>query len=181
MKAVSYRIFVKKIACRNLLYFNKSVKKRSFPGDKESEILSQRERARGFYKALANNKLPFKKDAIFTVRDFYFEEGFSVFNSIHSAPFPIDGIFCAAGDVIAQGIMLEAKKNGYKIPEEYAIVGYDDIPSSSLVYPALTTIRQPLFQIGKLAYEKAAHMLEDKTVKEEVVVYSVDLVIREST
>jgi LacI family transcriptional regulator len=150
-------------------------------GDKESEILSQRERARGFYKALADNKLPFEKDAIFFVRDFYFEEGFSVFNSIHSAPFPIDGIFCAAGDVIAQGIMLEAKKNGCKIPEEYAIVGYDDIPSSSLVYPALTTIRQPLFQIGKLAYEKAALMLVDKKIKEEVIVYSVDLVVREST
>lgn len=150
-------------------------------GDRETNALSQREREKGYIEALLDHGISHTDEHVFTVEDFYFEEGFQVFDKIYNSPIPFDAIFCAAGDVIAQGILLEAKNKACKIPEKIAIIGYDDIPSSSLVYPSLTTIRQPLFKIGELAYQKASRMLEEDEIKNDVVVYSVDLMIREST
>ena len=89
---------------------------------------------------------------IFFIEDYYFEEGQIVFKRMERCGREIDGIFCAAGDIVASGIMLAAKSEHVNIPGEISIIGYDDIVSSSMIDPPLTSVRQPLFQIGKNGY-----------------------------
>ncbi|RKQ28558.1 LacI family DNA-binding transcriptional regulator [Oceanobacillus halophilus] len=68
-----------------------------------------------------------------------------------------DGIL-ACNDIVAVAMMNEAQRTGRKVPEDVQIIGFDDISISELVYPGLSTIRQPAYEMG----EKAAEILLKK-------------------
>ena len=77
--------------------------------------------------------------------------------------------------------MLEAKNEHVKIPGDISIIGYDDIFSSSLVDPPLSSIRQPLFQIGKNAFARMVRILEGtEEYKPNKLVYEPQLIARSS-
>jgi LacI family transcriptional regulator len=65
---------------------------------------------------------------------------------------PPDGIF-AVNDPVAIGAMKTLLKNGYRIPEDIAVVGFSESPSALIVEPNLTSVEQPTFEIGKIAAE----------------------------
>ena len=143
--------------------------------------LSQKERKEGFLQALKDSGLRFNSRNIFYIEDYYFEEGQIVFKRMQRYGSDIDGIFCAAGDIVASGIMQEAKSMHVKIPEDLSIIGYDDIFSSSLVDPPLTSIRQPLFLIGKNGYARMVRLLEGtEEYKPNKFVYEPQLIARSS-
>ena len=64
----------------------------------------------------------------------------------------MDAIFCAAGDNCAQGLLSVAREQGVRIPEDVAIVGFDDLLIAQLSSPPLTTIRQPIKEMAEAAY-----------------------------
>ncbi len=144
--------------------------------------LSQTERRRGFESALAARGMKADPRLTFYIEDYYFEEGQTLLARIleTTAPDVPDGIFCAAGDMIAMGIMLEAKNRGMRVPEDLSIVGYDDIPSAALVSPPLTTIRQPLMRIGRRAWDETIKALETPDGDECAIIYEPQLVERGS-
>ena len=143
--------------------------------------LSQKERKEGFLQALKDSGLRFNSRNIFYIEDYYFEEGQIVFKRMQRYGSDIDGIFCAAGDIVASGIMQEAKSMHVKIPEDLSIIGYDDIFSSSLVDPPLTSVRQPLFLIGKNGYARMVRLLEGtEEYKPNKFVYEPQLIARSS-
>ncbi len=142
--------------------------------------LSQRERKRGFLQALSDNGIPFDDTFIFPIEDYYFEEGQIILKRILKKNLSIDGIFCAAGDLVATGIMLEARNQNITIPDQLAIVGYDDMPYSALICPPLTTIKQPLIQIGSAAYEAVLKLLETGSCEPAQMIFEPQLMIRNS-
>lgn len=143
--------------------------------------LSQKERKEGFLQAMKDSGLRFNSRNIFYIEDYYFEEGQIVFKRMQRYGSDIDGIFCAAGDIVASGIMQEAKTMHVKIPDDLSIIGYDDIFSSSLVDPPLTSVRQPLFQIGKNGYARMVRLLEGtEEYKPNKFVYEPQLIVRSS-
>lgn len=149
--------------------------------EKETMGLSQKERKAGFLQAIKDHNLRFNSKNQFFISDYYFEEGQVVFKKMQRYGSSIDGIFCAAGDIVASGIMLEAKNEHVNIPGDLSIIGYDDIFSSSLVDPPLSSIRQPLFQIGKNAFARMVRILEGKEeYKPNKFVYEPQLIARSS-
>lgn len=78
----------------------------------------------------------------------------------------IDGIF-ASSDIIAASIISVAHSLGKKITTDLKIVGYDDVSTASLVFPTLTTIKQPIEDIGRLAIEILINQIEKKPVNME--------------
>ncbi len=95
-----------------------------------------------------------------------------------------DGIFCAAGDLVALGLIKAAQSRGIDIPGKLKVVGYDDVVFSSLISPALTTVRQPLAEIGKTAYDlaqKGIEAEESRTWHAQTVVLQPELVVRETS
>ena len=143
--------------------------------------LSQNERKQGFLQAIKDHGLTFNQKNTFFIEDYYFEEGQVVFKRMQRYGSDIDGIFCAAGDIVASGIMLEAKNEHLDIPKDLSIIGYDDVPSSSLIDPPLTSVRQPLFQIGKNGYARMVRFLEGKEeYKPNKLVYEPQLIVRSS-
>ncbi|HEY4387444.1 MAG TPA: LacI family DNA-binding transcriptional regulator [Ktedonobacteraceae bacterium] len=66
----------------------------------------------------------------------------------------------AASDLMAFGAIAAAEQHGLRVPEDVAIVGFDDISSAAHIRPALTTVRQPLYEMGQRAMELLLHVLE---------------------
>jgi len=86
----------------------------------------------------------------------------------------------ASNDVSAFGVMEAARDCGLRIPEDISIVGFDDIPQASHVNPTLTTVRQPLEQMGRLATRMLLERIRDRARPAERVELPTELIIRGS-
>jgi len=91
----------------------------------------------------------------------------------------IDGVF-ATSDIIAAFVMKSCHKLGKKVPEEIKVVGYDDVNAASWVSPELSSIRQPIEDMGKLAVELILKQLDGEPFEKNNVL-PVTLVERETT
>jgi LacI family transcriptional regulator len=85
----------------------------------------------------------------------------------------------ALNDKMALGAMKKMNELGLRVPQDVAVVGFDDIPQASFAIPGLTTIHQPLYEIGKLACERMVELIHNKVsrVQEVIPIY---LTVRES-
>jgi len=86
----------------------------------------------------------------------------------------------AMADVIAIGVMQAARELGLRIPDDLSLIGYDDLEASSLTCPALTTIRQPTAEKGRVAAQLLLQHIEERSLAAEHIVLPVELVERES-
>lgn len=87
----------------------------------------------------------------------------------------------ASNDVMAVSAMSAILGAGYAIPKEMSVIGFDDIEMASYTNPSLTTIRQPMFEMGRLAAEMAVDLAAGKTLLEPKHSFRTDLIIRQST
>jgi len=139
------------------------------------------ERMRGYREALEAYNMPFRPELVFEALDYSFEEGADAFKALVKKGKDADAIFCGAGDITAVGVMDAAKKAGYSLPEDLAVVGYDDVYLANLTTPSLTTIRQPIAQMGMQAFDLLTGMIEGKTLDEsKIISFEPELIIRNS-
>lgn len=90
-----------------------------------------------------------------------------------------DAVF-AANDIMAIGLLGALQAGGVRVPEDIALAGFDDIPISRYVSPALTTMRVPIAAMGGQALEALAHALERDATDTTATVIPVELVVRSS-
>lgn len=90
-----------------------------------------------------------------------------------------DAVF-ANGDEVAAGMLSEAQRNNLKVPEDLALIGFDDQPIASVLNPPLTTIRQPIRVMGEYAAKVLLAKLNEESVPEAPELVT-ELVIRETT
>lgn len=86
----------------------------------------------------------------------------------------------AAGDTMAIGAMKALKDQGLRVPEDCAVVGFDDIDLSAFWTPALTTIHQPKEMIGKIAFRKLLALMQNQPITNSQEYLPYELIIRES-
>lgn len=87
----------------------------------------------------------------------------------------------AFNDVSAIGAIRALRDAGMEVPDDVAVVGFDDIPSAAYNTPSLTTIRQPLRRMGEIAAQTLLEQLRQKSPAPREVAVEPQLVIREST
>ena len=85
----------------------------------------------------------------------------------------------ALNDKMALGAMKKLNEHGFRVPQDIAVVGFDDIPQAGFSIPGLTTVHQPLYEIGKQSCERLIELIHCKVKRVQEVV-PVHLVIRES-
>ena len=90
---------------------------------------------------------------------------------------PIDGIVCAT-DYIAVGCINLLKERGYEIPKDISVVGFDGFGYENTTNPRLTTIKQPLYEVGVCLADNLIAMLDDQQPKRSKI--SPVLVVNES-
>ncbi|MHB8621336.1 MAG: substrate-binding domain-containing protein, partial [Chloroflexota bacterium] len=95
---------------------------------------------------------------------------------------PFSAVF-AADDLLAAGMLAALKERGLSIPADVSVVGFDDIRLASYTTPALTTIRQPSYEMGRCAAELLidAASQTSGTGPAERVIFQGELVVRDST
>ncbi len=95
-------------------------------------------------------------------------------------PEPPTAIF-AFNDNLAIGAVQAARERGLRVPEDLSIVGFDDVEHATIVSPALTTVRQPLAEMGRTAVSLLMRLLEGHRFETLHVELATRLVVREST
>ena len=140
------------------------------------EADTQQERHAGFIKGLEAEGRKFSEELVWLNHDYTYKSGrealrFMVMNDV-------DAVFCAAGDYVAQGFLSEARKNGVEVPRNISIIGYDDIESSADL--ELTTVKQPLEEMGKEAIRMAVEAIKNPNTQPMEKVFDCRLVLRET-
>jgi DNA-binding LacI/PurR family transcriptional regulator len=142
--------------------------------------LSVAEREEGFRKALKDKGIIINDAFCFTVDNNYINEGHAITENLLKSNKTIDAIFCGAGDSTAIGAIKAIKEAGLRVPEDIAVIGYDDIPVASAVTPSLTTIKQPVEKMGNEAFAITLEAMKGKLNEKKKLVFEPELIIRES-
>jgi LacI family transcriptional regulator len=87
---------------------------------------------------------------------------------------------------MALGVLRAAHQLGRRVPEDLAVVGFDNIPESAYFWPSLTTVRQHLLEGGSLAVQELHRMIEAQQQDEEIlsqpaILLQPELIVRESS
>jgi LacI family transcriptional regulator len=86
----------------------------------------------------------------------------------------------AYNDLLAIGAIRACRELGRRVPQDCAVIGFDDIPLADMTAPALTTVRIKKYELGQLAMTRLIAMLNDPTATFEPICSDVELVVRES-
>ena len=137
--------------------------------------MSSDRRLDGFLSALSEAGILIPPDYIrFGLYDF--ASGVEQAERLLALPEPPTAIF-ASNDDMAAGVLATAHREGISVPGDLSVVGFDDTPFASVVWPALTTVRQPV----RLLAEAAADLLLTATSEPEDRKIAYELVVRQST
>lgn len=136
------------------------------------------DRLAGFREAHQEAGVSFSDDSV-KVLGYQFRAGYKTMKDWIEANSDITAVFCAS-DTIAMGALLAARELGRRVPEDYAIIGFDDLSFAGFTYPPLTTIHQPIFQKGKMAAELLINEIEDGNTDRQKINLDPRLIIRES-
>ena len=107
-------------------------------------------RATAFKEALAYHGLPYVKDFCFMVDSTFPGVYKDMIETLPTRKKLPTALFCS-NDIIAFGCIRALKEKGIRVPEDVSIIGFDNLPTSAMLDPALTTIEVSKRQIGKLA------------------------------
>jgi LacI family transcriptional regulator len=111
--------------------------------------------------------------------DWSVECGYQMTKRFLDLPSPPTGLF-SANDMMVSGVIQAVQERGLKVPADLAIVGFDDLPQTTMIFPPLTTIRQPCVQMGICAAELLIAQLEKKVVSTPRIILPTELIIRAS-
>jgi LacI family transcriptional regulator len=145
------------------------------PGD----YLCSRARTDGYRSALERAGIKFDP-ALVRNGDFQHEAGFVCGGKLLDLPEPPTAIF-AGSDQQAFGLYEAARQRGLRVPQDLSVVGFDDLPISRWVPPPLTTVRQPLDEMGRAAAQMLGDLIEGRPLHSTRIELFTELIIREST
>jgi len=139
-------------------------------------------RRQGFEKAIDKNNLVLKRNLFVRSPGFDFSDGYAAAEIILKEDSGPTVIICP-NDIIAIGAMKKILESGKRIPEDYSLVGYGNIPVSGYTTPSLTTLRYPSLEMSKMACEILIKKMDDPFFLEtqKIIVEVDDLIIRGST
>jgi len=139
---------------------------------------SAAQRLEGYRAALSAHHLAFDPQLFFegTYQQMDGSNGADHLLSLNPPP---TAIF-AANDMMAFGVMDAAHSRGLRVPEDLSVLGFDDVPHSRFVRPALTTVRQPLEQMGRMGTQFLLELMKDPTGPYRNIELPTELVIRDS-
>jgi LacI family transcriptional regulator len=141
--------------------------------------LASTERLNGYRSALAAAGVLPDPDLV-VESDFSIESGEAAAGALLDLPERPTAIF-GFNDNVAIGALEAARARGLRVPEDLSVAGFDDSEQSGLVTPALTTVRQPLAEMGRMAVSLLLRLLDHQRVEAMSVELATRLVVRDST
>lgn len=143
------------------------------------DVYNSIERARGYKDALAKFNI-FPDEDMLVKTGLTFEDGKNVADRLVEKNISFDAVF-AFTDTLAIGTMNRLRELGKKIPEEIAVASFSGTELSTIVYPKLTTVEPPLFQMGKAAAELILEKIKAPSSPNRSLVLNAEIRMRAST
>lgn len=117
-------------------------------------------RMEGYKQAFRHHGLAFEPEWLIYSEDFSFQSGRSVYEQVINSG--TTAVF-ACSDELAAGILSEAHRHSVAVPEELSVMGYDNLLIAEMAIPPLTTVSQPLFEMGKKAVGMLFQVMDGST------------------
>lgn len=138
------------------------------------------ERFRGYRQALHDNGIEFNQKLVF-ISDLTEQSGREIMKKIIKMNLQPDGVF-AANDTSAVATILEIQEAGVKVPDEIAVVGFNNEPVSQVIHPNLTTVDYPAREIGEIAATALIDKLNNtQSISYSTIVLKHSLIVRQSS
>jgi LacI family transcriptional regulator len=142
------------------------------------ELNSATERLEGHMTALSDHGIPFCRELI-APGDFQEHGGYLAARNLLALADAPTAIF-ASNDLSAFGAIEAIRQRHLRVPEDISVIGFDDIPQASVTYPKLTTVRQPLDQMGREAVTLLLEHIEDPAWETRQIMLPTQFIIRDS-
>ncbi len=136
------------------------------------------DRRKGFLSALTEAGITPDEDLIIE-GDWSYQSGEQAVEKLLRRQKAFSAIF-AQNDRMAMGAIKALRNRGLRVPEDISIIGYDDIAIAKYYVPPLSTVRQPIEQIGEIAVESIIRAIEERRERQEEVVLKTEIIERQS-
>lgn len=134
------------------------------------------DRYEGYQKGLSESRLPFDQQLC---AEGDLSESSGYYCAQRLIPLKPDALFVAS-DIMAVGALRAIREAGLRVPQDIAIVGFDDLPPATRSDPKLTTIRQPIRRLGKELVSNLLDIIQEGPHPPRRLIHTTELVIRES-
>jgi len=143
------------------------------------ELMFAHYRLQGFKVGLAEAGLQ-ADDSLILTGDLTQRGGYEQASKLLDLPSPPTAI-AACNDLMAFGAMSAAQDRGLVVGKDIAITGFDDIPMSEYAHPSLTTLHQPLYEIGGMVCEMLIQLILGEQLDEKYILLKPELMVRQSS
>jgi LacI family transcriptional regulator len=143
-----------------------------------ADLKGAQDRLQGYLAALRTNHISEDPELIFE-GTFAQPDGYHGGLKFFSLKNPPTAVF-ASNDMMAMGVIDAARERVLRVPEDISVVGFDDIYLAAQVRPAITTVRQPLEQMGRVAAQMLLENLRNPGSRKDRIELPTELVIRDS-
>jgi LacI family transcriptional regulator len=143
------------------------------------QLLCSRARLDGFRAGLEAAGIPLRPEYV-RPGNFYHEAGFEGGAALLDLAEAPTAIF-ASSDQMALGVYEAVRQRGLRVPDDISVVGFDDLPEARWSSPPLTTVRQPLAEMGLLAARTVLRLSRGEELESPRIELATDLVVRDST
>ena len=138
------------------------------------------ERFRGYRQALADNGIKYDQDLLL-ISELNNQSGIDAARTILKMKIRADGLF-TANDTSAVAAMVELQRSGIRIPDEIAVVGFNNEPISQVIQPNLTTVDYPARETGEIAATSLINKLNNsQSISLSTIVLNHTLIVRQSS
>jgi LacI family transcriptional regulator len=158
--------------------FNKGNKKIAYIGVHKDAVNAAAARYFGYEDALKEKGIAIDENLVY-FGEVKAKEGYEGIKKILEQT-DIDAVFCAS-DELAMGAINGLRDKGIAVPEKVDVIGFDDIYTASLFYPRLTTIAQPMYDMGSVGMRMLIKAINKKELEEKNYILPYELVERDST
>ncbi|WP_409227088.1 LacI family DNA-binding transcriptional regulator [Gudongella sp. SC589] len=138
-----------------------------------------RDRLEGYKIALSENDIHYDENLV-RVGEYRLKWGYEAAEDLLDSKLDFQAIFCG-NDAIAIGAMKKLRERGISVPEDIAIMGFDDIYIASMVDPELTTIKQPNYSMGYEAVNMMIDSIQGNKIANKNLILGTELVVRKSS
>lgn len=135
-------------------------------------------RYEGYKRALTEAGIAINPDWI-VESDFECEGGYQAFEKLYERGKLPSALF-VSNDMMAMGVIQAASQRGLRVPDDLSLIGYDDVHIAKFMTPALTTIHQPKYRLGKAAIDTLLYRLENPDTTAQIVQLEPTLMVRSS-
>lgn len=157
---------------------DKGAKKIAFIGTKQEEVNAVTKRYKGYEKALLENGLELDEDLRY-FDGFKVKTGYNGIEKFLESKKDFDAVVCSS-DEIAMGAINALRDHGKRVPEDVSVIGFSNIDMSEVFYPKITTVAEPMYDMGSIAMRMLIKLVNKKEVEQQHYILDHKIVERNS-